>query len=166
MKEKPFRIARSRTGLGLFATQPISKRALVVEYSGTRISTRTAQEKDRERANKYLFEINKSWTINGATRNNLARYVNHSCRPNSEAELVRGKMMYRAVKNIAEGDEITVDYGKKYKALYFGKTGCRCAACRARRAKNAVRAAYRRSLAPAIRRAAPRRPDRRPATGR
>src|ERR1700690_3032576 len=99
MKEKPFRIARSRTGLGLFATQPISKRALVVEYNGTRISTRTAQEKDRERANKYLFEINKSWTINGATRNNLARYVNHSCRPNSEAELVRGKMMYRAVKN-------------------------------------------------------------------
>jgi SET domain-containing protein len=135
MKGKPFCIARSRTGLGLFATVPIKKRGLVVEYSGRRIPTRTAQEKDRLRANKYLFEINKSWTIDGATRNNLARYVNHSCWPNSEAELVRGKMMYRAVKNIAEGDEITVDYGKEYKALYFGKTGCRCTACSAKRVK-------------------------------
>jgi hypothetical protein len=135
MNGKPFRIGRSRTGLGLFATAPIKTRALVVEYSGKRIPTRTANEKERLKANKYLFEINKSWTIDGATRKNMARYVNHACRPNTESELVRGRMMYRAIKNITEGAEITVDYGKEYVGLYFGKNGCRCAHCRKRRAE-------------------------------
>jgi uncharacterized protein len=135
MTEQPFRIARSRTGLGLFATKTIKKRALIVEYSGRRIPTRTAREKDRLKPNKFLFEINQSWTIDGATRRNLARYVNHSCRPNTEAELARGKMVYRALKTITDGAEITVDYGREYKDLYFGRNGCRCNACRKRRAK-------------------------------
>ncbi len=134
MKDKPFRVGRASTGLGLFAARPIRKRALIVEYSGRRVPTRNARETERLKANKYLFEINKSWTIDGASRHNMARYVNHACRPNSEAELVRGKMMYRALRNIAQGAEITVDYGKEYKALYFGKNGCRCASCRRRRA--------------------------------
>jgi SET domain-containing protein len=134
-KSKPFHIARSRTGLGLFAAAAIKRRALVVEYSGPRIPTRTAREKERLKANKYLFEINNSWTIDGASRRNMARYVNHSCRPNCEAELVRGKMMYRALRNIPGGAELTAHYGKNYKHLYFGKTGCRCTACRAKRAR-------------------------------
>jgi SET domain-containing protein len=133
LKGKPFRIGRSRTGLGLFATKPIRKRALVVEYSGRLISTRTANEKERLKANKYLFEINKSWTIDGATRTNLARYVNHACRPNTEAELVRGRMMYRARRAIVEGEEITVDYGREYFNLYLKDGGCLCVSCRERR---------------------------------
>ena len=127
--KKPFRIARSRTGLGLFATEAIARRALIVEYSGQRIPTAKAQEIESRRANKYMFEIDARWTIDGATRRNLARYVNHSCKPNAEAELVRGRMMYRARKNIATGEEITVDYGEEYYELYLAKGGCRCSAC-------------------------------------
>jgi SET domain-containing protein len=126
---KLFRVGRSRTGLGLFAATPIPARRLIVEYRGRRIPTARAQQLDRDRANKYLFEIDARWTIDGSSRQNLARYVNHSCDPNSEAELVRGRMMYRAIKGIAEGEEITIDYGEEHMALYFGRHGCLCTAC-------------------------------------
>jgi SET domain-containing protein len=129
---KKFRIVRSRTGLGLFATGEIAKRALIVEYSGRRIPTPRAQEIERRRANKYLFEIDARWTIDGSARRNLARYVNHSCQPNAQAELLRGRMMYRALKAIAAGEEITVDYGEDYYELYLAAGGCRCAPCAGR----------------------------------
>lgn len=127
--DKPFRVGRSPTGLGLFATEPIRKRTLIVEYKGRRIPTVRAQEIERKRGAKYMFEIDARWTIDGSSRRNLARYVNHSCEPNAEAELVRGRMMYRALKAIPAGEEITSDYGEEYYELYLAKNGCRCAAC-------------------------------------
>ncbi len=130
MPQKKIRVARSHTGLGLFATATIRKRALVVEYTGRRISTVKAQEIESRRANKYMFEINSRWTIDGSSRRNMARYVNHSCEPNAEAELVRGRMMFRAVETIAAGDEITIDYGEEYVELYFAKSGCKCVGCK------------------------------------
>jgi SET domain-containing protein len=126
---KPYRIGRARTGLDLFAAIPIGKGDIIVEYTGERISTRIAKELDRRRANKYLFEIDRRWTIDGSARANVARYVNHACRPNAEAELVRGRMLYRAIKRIRPGEEITVDYGEEHMQLYF-RDGCRCAGCR------------------------------------
>jgi SET domain-containing protein len=130
-KAKPalYRVGRAQTGLGLFAAQDIPERKLIIEYVGRRIPTKVAQEIDRRRANKYLFEIDRRWTIDGSTRRNLARYVNHSCDPNAEAESNRGRLMYRAIKPIAEGSEITVDYGEEHMELYFGAAGCRCPGC-------------------------------------
>ena len=125
---KPYRVGRSRTGLGLFATKPIEQHAAIIEYRGRRIPTKKAQELDRRRANKYLFEIDGRWTIDGSSRRNLARYVNHACRPNAEAVLRGGRIIYRAIKAIPAGAEITVDYGEEYMELYF-KRGCRCRDC-------------------------------------
>jgi len=132
---KPYRVGRSETGLGLFATAPIADRSLVIEYKGRRIPTSKAQEIEKRRGNKYLFEVDRRWTIDGASRRNLARYVNHACDPNTEAELLRGRMMFRAVKAIAPGDEITIDYGEEYVDLYFGEAGCLCAMCKPRGSK-------------------------------
>lgn len=123
------RVGRAQTGLGLFAAQDIPERKLIIEYTGPRIPTRLAQEIDRRRANKYLFEIDSRWTIDGSTRTNLARYVNHSCDPNAEAESNRGRLMYRAIKPIEAGEEITLDYGEEHMELYFGKAGCLCPGC-------------------------------------
>ena len=68
MPRKPaFRIGRSRTGLGLFATAPIKKRAFIVEYKGRKLTTEQA-EKLEARGNRYLYEINSRWTIDGTTR--------------------------------------------------------------------------------------------------
>ncbi len=142
-KDKPalYRIGRARTGLGLFATADIPSGKLLVEYTGTRIPTREAREIDRRRANKYLFEIDNRWTIDGKARTNIARYVNHSCDPNTEAESNRGRMMFRTVRKIAAGEEITLDYGEEHMELYFGPDGCRCDVCAAekRKSRNARR---------------------------
>lgn len=127
--DRPFRVGRAQTGLGLFATAPIAKGEEIVEYLGPRIPTSLARELDRRRANKYLFEIDRRWTIDGSARSNLARYVNHACKPNAEAELVRGRMLYRAVRRIRAGEEITIDYGEEHVQLYF-VDGCKCAVCR------------------------------------
>jgi uncharacterized protein len=127
--DKPYRVGRAGTGLGLFATEPIKKRTLIIEYRGRRISNKRAAELEWIRSNKYLFELNSRWTIDGKARSNTARYVNHSCKPNAEAELIRGRMMFRAIKNIAAGQEITIDYGEEYVELFFAKHGCLCPNC-------------------------------------
>ena len=76
---KLFRVGRSRTGLGLFATMPIAKGMAVVEYKGRRLSTREAHEREQRTGYKYMFELNSRWSIDGSSRRNLARYVNHAC---------------------------------------------------------------------------------------
>ena len=79
-RKQAFRVGRSRTGLGLFATAPIKMRAFIVEYKGRKLPTAQA-EKVEARGNRYFYEINSRWTIDGTSRKNLARYANHSCRP-------------------------------------------------------------------------------------
>lgn len=140
-KDRPklYRVGRARTGLGLFATADIPPGKLLIEYTGTRIPTRQAREIDKRRANKYLFEIDNRFTIDGSARSNTARYVNHSCDPNTEAESNRGRLMFRTVRKIAEGEEITLDYGEEHMELYFGAGGCRCDMCAAEKKKKKTR---------------------------
>jgi SET domain-containing protein len=127
----PYRVGRSHTGLGLFATVPIKKHMLIVEYSGPRIPTAEAQARERAGRSKYMFEISSRWTIDGAHRDNMGRYANHACRPNAESVLTRGKIFLKAIRRIQPGEEITYDYGREYVELFF-KDGCRCATCRAK----------------------------------
>ena len=153
MSARPVRIGRSATGLGLFATKPIESGAYIVTYRGRRIPTAEAQERERRFGAKYMFEINRHWTIDGSSRRNLGRYINHSCDANAEARLRKGQMVFVALRRIGPGEEITLDYGEEYFDLYLKASGCRCAACRAKdrakrvapkRAKNRAKAAGRR----------------------
>ena len=131
-RKRPFRIGRSRTGLGLFAVAPIGKRAFIVEYRGRKLTTAEADRLEA-RGNRYLYELNSRWTIDGSSRRNLARYVNHSCRPNAEA-LERNKgIVYVARRRIRPDEEITVDYGEAYFDAFIKKSGCRCMKCKERR---------------------------------
>jgi SET domain-containing protein len=136
-----YRIGRSRTGLGLFATRPFKKRQYIVTYRGPLISNAEADRLEA-RDSRYMFEINSRWTIDGTSRWNKARYVNHSCRPNAEAVLRKRKIVYVARRNIKPDEEITVDYGKDYFDGFITKSRCRCIACR--RKKNARRSELRR----------------------
>jgi SET domain-containing protein len=135
--KKPYRIGRSRTGLGLFANGPIKNRQFIVEYSGRRITAKVADSLERYRRNKFLFSINKDLCIDGTSRRNIGRYVNHSCRPNAEAVIRRGtkRIDYVAARRIKSGEEITVDYGKDYTEMFIETGGCRCGACRRRRTR-------------------------------
>jgi len=124
-----YRIGRSATGLGLFATKPIERGAFIVEYSGERIPTREAHAREKTARARYMFEINSRWTVDGSVRSNIGRYANHSCRPNAESALKRGKVILRAIKAIEAGEEITYDYGEEYFELFIRPKGCRCAKC-------------------------------------
>jgi len=130
---KPYRIGRSKTGLGLFATKPIKKGTKIIRYFGPLLDSRKKQ--DEEVDNKYLFEINNRWTIDGSVRKNIARYINHSCRPNAESDVSARKrtVHIRAIKNIAPGEEINYDYGTEYFKEYLKPIGCKCTHCEKKR---------------------------------
>jgi len=128
--KRPFRVGRSRTGLGIFATEPIKKNTYIAEYLGPLM---TNKECDETRENLYWFEVNSRWTINGKSRKNVARYFNHSCRPNSDPMIRDKRIRIKTIKNIAAGDEITYDYGKEYFNAYIKPHGCQCDKCREKR---------------------------------
>jgi uncharacterized protein len=138
--KKPYRIGRSRTGLGLFATKPIKKGAKIVRYFGPLLDCR--KKKDDAIENKYLFELNGRWTIDGSVRENVARYINHACRPNAESDVMprKRKVVIRAIKNISPGEEINYDYGTDYFKEYLKPIGCKCDACEKKRKKKRAEA--------------------------
>jgi uncharacterized protein len=138
--KKPYRIGRSRTGLGLFATKPIKKGAKIVRYFGPLLDCK--KKKDDAVENKYLFELNGRWTIDGSVRENVARYINHACRPNAESDVMprKRKVVIRAIKNISPGEEINYDYGTDYFREYLKPIGCKCAACEKKRKKKRAEA--------------------------
>jgi hypothetical protein len=126
---RPFRVSRSKTGLGLFATKPIKKGSLIAHYTGRKLRNDVADQLDT----KYLFEINSRWTIDGSTKRNVARYINHSCRPNAESDVKKHQIIISAIKTINPGDEITYNYGRDYFNAFIKDKGCRCAACHQKR---------------------------------
>ena len=137
---KPYRIGRSRTGLGLFATKPIKKGTRIIRYFGPMLDCN--KEEDDAIENKYLFQITKRWTVDGSVRENVARYINHACKPNAESDVRprKRKIFIRAIKNIEPGEEINYDYGTDYFKEYLKPIGCLCAACEKKRKKKRAEA--------------------------
>jgi hypothetical protein len=128
-KRRPFRVGRSKTaGFGLFATREIGMGDFIAFYQGRKISNAEADK----RGTRYMFELNSRWTIDGANRRNLARYINHSCNANAESDVKKGKIIITARKTIQPETEITIDYGRDYFDTFIKAKGCRCAACGAK----------------------------------
>jgi SET domain-containing protein len=120
-------VRRTMTGLGLFTLRPVRAGGRVVEYTGPVI---TSEEADRSRS-KYLFTLDERRAIDGKGRGNRARYVNHSCRPNSAGYTFGRRIWICALRAVAAGEQITIDYGAEYLAAHFGPQGCRCGPCAA-----------------------------------
>ena len=120
-----FRVGKSTAGLGLFAESDIKKGDFLIEYTGKKIS----QEKADKQGGKYLFEINDTIVLDGSSRTNTARYINHSCAPNCESDVVLGKVYIYAIKKIKEGEELGYDYGKEYYNEHIKPFGCKCPKC-------------------------------------
>ena len=118
-------VRRTNTGLGLFALQPIAKGTRIIEYTGPLIPN---EEVDKRRG-RYFFGVNTKWTIDGSPRSNLARYINHSCKPNAEALISGRRVWIWSRKNIKPGEEIAYDYGKEYFDDIIRPIGCRCEKC-------------------------------------
>ena len=125
MKSPKTLLRRSSAGLGLYAGEEIKKGQFIIEYVGPFLSEEEADKK----GGKYLFEIAKDKTIDGTARTNRARYLNHSCRPNCEAEIKGDRVIISARRRILLGEELCYDYGKEYFNEFIKPHGCRCAKC-------------------------------------
>ncbi|HEX8719619.1 MAG TPA: SET domain-containing protein [Pyrinomonadaceae bacterium] len=120
-------VRRSATGLGLFTLRDIPPGKRIIEYVGPVV---TAEEVAR-RGGRYFFEIDERYSIDGGARENTARYINHSCRPNAEAFVTGRRIWVWSKENVKAGEEITLHYGASYFDDYIRPKGCRCAWCRA-----------------------------------
>jgi SET domain-containing protein len=122
-----YKVKRSSAGLGLFAVEPVKRGTWIIEYVGKVISGRQAVADYTE--NKYLFETSAVRMIDGSARSNTARYINHSCKPNCEVDIIGGRVFIKAIKRIEAGEEFLYDYGKEYFDEYIG-AHCRCVSCK------------------------------------
>jgi SET domain-containing protein len=107
----------------------IKRAAYITTYRGWRISTEESDQRERRGA-KYMFELNRRWVIDGSPRWNVARYINHSCRPNAKPVVRGGRIVFVALRTIAPGEEITYNYGRDYFDYFLREAGCRCTSCR------------------------------------
>lgn len=119
------KVGKSKTGKGLFALEDIPKGSCIIEYVGT-----VVPEKELEKKNsKYYFEVGRGITINGNVPWNKAKYINHSCKPNCEADGPRGHVYISSIKKIKAGEELTYDYGEEYFDEFLKPVGCKCDNC-------------------------------------
>lgn len=126
----PVRVGRTKAGLGLFAVSDIPKNRFIIEYWRDVV---TDEEADKING-RYLFDLGNGKTIAGGVRKNIARYINHACRPNAKPRQVGNRIYISSVKRIKAGEEITYDYGKDY-AKVFIHPNCRCRTCEKRKAR-------------------------------
>jgi SET domain-containing protein len=112
-------------GTGGFARGPIPAGARIVEYLGRRIY-KPESLRQCELDNPYIFFINEQFDLDGNVEWNPARLLNHSCSPNSEAQLIGETIWIIALRNIAAQEEITFNYN--YDLVDFREHPCRCGA--------------------------------------
>ena len=125
------RIGKSSAGLGLFAKEEIPPNRFVIEYWGKLVLDKVADTV----SGRYLFGLGNGKTILGGTRKNIARYINHACRPNAEARTYGNRIYIYSKKRINAGDEITYSYGKEYTDAFIKPYGCLCKTCTKRKGK-------------------------------
>lgn len=123
------KVGRSATGFGLFAMEPIPMGQKIIEYVGLFM----IDEPEEKKYSRYIYNLNKHMDVDGSPRWNTARYSNHSCRPNAESDVIKGRVWIKSKKNIMLGEEITYDYGKEYFDEFIKPHGCRCAKCTEKR---------------------------------
>ena len=120
------KVKRSRSGLGLYTFDPIKKGACIIEYTGRMLTP----EENKTVENQYLFRISRTKTLDGSPRSNTARYINHSCRPNCEIDVYRGRIYILANRNIKAGEELNYDYDTEFFDEWIKPKGCVCLKCK------------------------------------
>jgi len=110
---------------GGFATADIISGALVLEYVGQRIDKTEAQRRC-DLDNRYIFFLDEDWDIDGDVPENPARFLNHSCAPNCEAQGIAGQIWIVAIEPIRAGEELTFNYGYDLEA--YREHPCLCGA--------------------------------------
>ena len=109
-------IVRSRSpisGWGVYAGEPIAEDTRIVEYKGELVSQAEGWRREQRylpRKRIWIFNISERWVRDAAVGGNIARYINHSCRPNCYTDIVGRTIWILAARRIRKGEELTYDY--------------------------------------------------------
>jgi len=138
-RKKKLKFAKSAIhDWGLFAMEKIPACDMIIEYVGEVVRSQIAElrEKQYEKmgiGSSYLFRIDEDFAIDATKKGNLSRFINHSCDPNSYAQLItvsgESKVVIYALKEINMGEEITYDYKFPEEEV---KIKCRCGTLKCR----------------------------------
>jgi len=127
-------------GKGVFAVAAFPADRKVIEYTGEVITWKEALRRhphDPTQPNHtFYFHIDDTHVIDGARKGNSARWINHACEPNCEADEIEGRVFIRTLRPIEAGEELFYDYGlviderytpklKKEFACHCGSPSCR-----------------------------------------
>ncbi len=101
-------------GRGVFAVTAIAKGARILEYTGERMSHAKADrlygDLHEGSSHTMLFAANDKVVIDATKRGGPARWINHSCAPNCEANEEDGRVFIDAIRAIKPGQELSYDY--------------------------------------------------------
>ena len=112
-------------GTGCFAMRKTEKATPVIEYVGEKISKAESLRRC-EQYNYYIFALDEEFDLDGNVGWNPAKFINHSCAPNGEAQWIDGKIWIVAIRDIEAGEEITFNYS--YDLEDYKEHPCRCGA--------------------------------------
>ena len=140
---KPERLVLRRSslhGIGAFARRRVRRGRRVIEYLGERLTAAGVQARYDARAaddaHTFLFQLGESRYIDASVRGNAARFINHSCQPNCEAQQDGDRIFIVAIRNIQPGVELTYDYAleieRGHSEARRRRFACRCGASRCR----------------------------------
>ena len=110
------RIRRKRSklhGWGVFAVEAINKNKRIIDYAGELITNKQSASREDRYLRKgciWVFRVNRNWSRDANVGGNVARFINHSCRPNCWVEVVDKTIWVRAARRIEAGEELTYDY--------------------------------------------------------
>jgi SET domain-containing protein len=112
-------------GMGAFAAEPIAPRRKIGEIRGTSMSVADARIRATRQERIMIVEVSRRRAIDFSRSSDPMRYTNHSCAPNARLTIRQGRVEFYALRPIAAGEEITVDYGETH---HEGRLACRCGA--------------------------------------
>lgn len=131
---KPYVIKKSTIhGNGVFAARDVKEGERIIEYLGEKITKEESNRRGLEQEEKskktgegavYIFELDDEYDIDGNFDYNDARFINHACETNCEAENIDGHIWIVATCDIKKGEEILYNYG--YALEHFFEHPCRC----------------------------------------
>jgi SET domain-containing protein len=111
----PLIVRRQSTvhGYGVFALEPINKNKRIIDYDGELIDHKESLKRETRYLKQgciWCFTVNRRWVRDANVGGNLARFINHSCRPNCYSQVIGRTIWIRAARNIEPGEELTYDY--------------------------------------------------------